>query len=357
MTIHSSKGLEFPVVIICGLERAFNAEDDSKEILFDRKYGFAVKNYVDQSRVKEETVLRGVIRENARLERIREEARLFYVATTRAQYSLHLICSQKEDKRKDEFMGASSFLDFIPSYIPATYYNERDFSLYNEKKQTRKVLIGKSDTCAEMQMRTNFNYTYPYFTDTLLPLKYSVTGAVKEEKQDFYPTYVLLDNETTDIERGNIAHKFLEHYDFYSDDGIKVQAERLSACGIISKEDLDKINLVRIERAIKSGVFDVLKNAVLYREKSFLVQIPADKLIGSKSKENVLLQGIIDLLAVKGNEAYIIDYKYSALDGESLKGRYQKQLDLYAYAVESTLGLKVKEKTLVNLFTGDTVRL
>lgn len=355
MTIHSSKGLEFPIVIVCGLERAFNTEDDSKDILFDRRLGFAVRNYRDENRVKEDTVLRGVIRENARLERVKEEARLFYVATTRAQYSLHLVCSVKEDKRKNEFTGASSFLDFIPLNIPTNYYNEQDFSLYSQIKQTRKVLIGRSDKEKEEQMFKCFNYEYPFLSDTKLPLKYSVTNAVKEQKEEFYPTYVLVDNETTDVEKGNIAHKFLEHYDFYSNDDVNLQAQRILESGAITKKELEKINLLRIEKAINSGVFENLKNAVFYREKSFLVQVPANMLIDSKSKEKVLLQGIIDLLAVKDNEAYIIDYKYSALDEKSLKARYQKQLNLYAFAVESAIGIKVKGMALINLFTGDTI--
>ncbi len=357
MTIHSSKGLEFPIVIVCGLERSFNSEDDSKEILFDRKFGFAVRSYIDEKRIKEQTVLRGVIKENARLERVKEEARLFYVATTRAQYSLHLVCSVKEDKRKDEFVGAGNFLDFIPSYIPANYYHEQDFSLYNQAKQTRKVIIGKSNKVEQERMIKRFSCEYPYLIDTVLPLKYSVTSAVKEQKEDFYPTYVLVDNETTDTERGNIAHKILEHYDFYSIESVKIQAERLVENNIISKDELDKINLSRLEKAINSQVFNELKNAVFYREKSFLVQIPADILVALNSKEKVLLQGVIDLLAVKDDGAYIVDYKYSALDEKSLKARYQKQLELYAYAVESALGLKVNGKALVNLFTGDTIKL
>ena len=357
MTVHASKGLEFPVVIVCGLERPFNTEDDYNEVLFDRQHGLAVKCYLDDSRTREETVLRGVIREKFRKERIKEEARLFYVATTRAEYSLHLVCSAKEDRRKDEFTGATCFWDFVPSSLPTDNYTEDDLALENKQREIRKVLIGDADEFALKSMKENFAKTYLHSVDTTLPLKYSVTDAVKQTSEEVYPTYVLFDGETTDNEKGNIAHKFLECFDFYSGESVSVQARKIIDSGVLSSEDLNKINLSRIENALNSDVFEQIKGYALYREKSFLVQVPAKTLIGANSDENILVQGIIDLLAVKDGVAYIVDYKYSALDKASLKARYEKQLNLYAYAVENSLGLKVNGKALVNLFTGDTVIL
>lgn len=357
MTVHASKGLEFPVVIVCGLERQFNTEGDYEEVLFDRECGFATKYYNDVTRTKEETIIRSMIRDKIQVERVKEEARLFYVATTRAEYSLHLIFSANDDKRKDFFMGANSFLDFIPSHIPCEKYQESEFFLYKKGTEPRKVLIGNGDSLIVERMRENFSKIYNHKDDTRLPLKVSVTKAVKEIKEKFYPTYVLFDGETTDNERGNIAHKFLEHYDFNSSFDVYSQAQRMIEDEIISKEDFAKINLDRISKALQSKVFKTLSGAKLYREKSFLAQIPSSILLGVNSLETVLVQGIIDLFAVKENKVHIIDYKYSALDARSLKERYEKQLDLYAYAIETSLGLKVESKTLVNLFIGDTVVL
>jgi ATP-dependent helicase/nuclease subunit A len=355
MTIHGSKGLEFPVVIVCGLEREFNHQDDYDVVLCDRKYGFAVRYFDDKTKIKKETILRAVVRNNLKLERIKEEARLFYVATTRAKHSLHLIFSAKEDERQTCFKDAKKFLDFMPLSLPATFHSEGEFVLDNQTKNIRKVLIGSEDIALSTKMKENFAKTYSYLEDTALPLKYSVTSAVKEGQEERIPVYVLYDGESTSQEKGNVAHKFLEYYDFYSNEDVTSQAQRMIANGKISSLDLEKINLERIEKAINSDALSWIKDASLYREKSFLVQVPADKLIGAKTTEKVLVQGVIDLLAIKDNVAYILDYKYSALEKNSLKATYKKQLELYAYAVEKSLGIKVEKMALINLFTGDTV--
>ena len=83
----------------------------------------------------------------------------------------------------------------------------------------------------------------------------------------------------------------------------------------------------------------------------------ADERKAELKDETVLVQGVIDLLAVDGNSARIADYKYSLLPPEALSKKYLKQLDLYAYAVEKVLGKQVTDKVLINLFSGDVINI
>ena len=352
-TIHSSKGLEYPVVIVCGLERPFNEEEEREEILFSREYGLSAKFYDDVKREKSETLLRGLVRAKMRRERVKEETRLFYVALTRATYSLHMVFSGKDDRRKQEFIGANRFSDLIPSYLNAKEHTESAVTVERRASNTRKVLIVKPDLVEMQKMEKSFAYEYPHKEDTLLPLKGSVTGSLKIDEEE-PPVYMLFDEQTPDAERGTIAHKFLELYDFKRLEKVEEQAQEMIENGLISQEELSKINLERIGKALRSGVFDDVNNKQAFREKNFLVNIEAYKILPVQTSENVLLQGIIDLLIIDGDNAQIIDYKYSSLTVESLKVKYRKQLDLYAYAVEKILGKKVVNKTLVNIFTGET---
>ena len=98
-----------------------------------------------------------------------------------------------------------------------------------------------------------------------------------------------------------------------------------------------------------------MKGKTLYREKSFLANFTAKELFGGNSEEKVLVQGVIDLLVVNGNEAEILDYKYSSLKASRLEEKYAKQLKLYASATERALGVRVVRKSLVSLLTGEVI--
>ncbi len=354
MTIHASKGLEFPVVIVCGLEVPFNSEEESGDLLFSRNYGLCPRFYQDEQREKNETLMRGIVKEDMQRERVKEEMRLFYVATTRAMYSLHLTFEAKEDKRVKKFYGADKFVDYISAHLNVQEHGEQDFVLVDKRYETRKVLIGNADQEIYNEIRKNLAYEYSFGADTILPLKSNVTASLKIEKDDQPLTYVLFDEPSPDTEKGTIAHKILEHYDF-NGACLTDQVNDFIARGVITKDQAQKVNMVRIENALKDQVFELVKKAKLYKEKSFIVAIEACKVVETPSVEPIVLQGVIDLLAIKGNVAYVVDYKYSSLDKESLKVKYQKQLELYSCAVERVLKKRVDKKVIVNLFTGDTV--
>ncbi len=355
MTIHASKGLEFPVVIVCGLERNANDKEEREDIMFDQDLGFALKSYDDEQKTVRETPFRMALRFRMRDNRLKEELRLFYVALTRASYSLHLTFSGSKDGRSKVFAGAKKFLDYVPSDIELTEREADELAPSIKPVGVKTVLIGQADADAVSRMKKDFAYEYPFVDDTLLPLKNSVTNATHELTEDTPPVHVLFDGDSPDAERGNIAHKVMEYFDFNSEKKVYEQAQGLVEKDILTSEQLSKIDLERIDKALSSAVINSVKGKTLYREKDFIVSVDAGLVFDTKSKEQVLLQGIIDLLAVGEQSAIIIDYKYSSLSASSLKSRYAKQLELYAYALEKATGIKTDKKILVNLFSGETI--
>ncbi len=355
MTIHASKGLEFPVVIVCGLERNMNLEDNTGDILFSRDHGLAFMSYDDEKRQKQETLLRGVIKEKNRINSVKEELRLFYVALTRATYSMHLVYEGELKKRRETFAGAEKFIDYIPNSLPYVMHSPSDFAFTELKSDTRKIIIGQSDEKIVSEMKDRFSKKYEFIEDTLLPLKLGVTTVNNQEEQEL--VHLLFDEPTPDIEKGNIAHKIMEYYDFDSSLDIFQQVNQMIENQILSAENVQKVNLERIQKAIKSGAFEGVKETKLYREKMFLACIDADMVTDKKTKEQIVLQGVIDLMSIADDGAIIIDYKYSTLDSESLKKKYHKQLELYAYAVKKVLNINVKKMVVVNLFTGESVEI
>ena len=359
MTIHSSKGLEFPVVIVCGLEKPFNRQDEYKPVLCDRDEGLFALSFDDEKRAFSTTGYREIIKAKMRETAIKEEMRLLYVALTRAAYSLHLVFEKNADNRAAEFSKlfteSACFLDFIPASIPATTHLSLSGALVDTRKKVRQVLIVKPDNLRAEKMKKDFAFLYPHFAATTLPLKNSVTAAIKNKEEVFTVPTLFVESGDTDAEKGVIAHKIMEHYDFNGE--FYPQLSAMEKDGILSREEIEKIDAERLKSVIESGVFIGIKNKQLYREQDFIVNIAAKRVFNTDSDEEVLLQGVIDLLAISDDTAEIVDYKYSSLSKEDLKRKYGEQLNLYAYAAERALGVKVVSKTLVNIYTGETVRV
>ena len=362
MTIHASKGLEFPVVIVFGLEQNFSLEGEKKRFFDDPEQGFLAESFDDQARERRETVYRYLAKKRARERGFKEEMHVFYVATTRATYSLHLVFSGKDD-RKDKIGYSSlknySFADLIPKSMPITEYQpvtaeeEDGKRLADVRRSRRTVIVGERDNETESEMRERYGFIYPYAADSVLPLKTSVTAAVAEKKENDTPVPVIFaetDGEKTDREKGITAHRIMELIDFNGD--FDAQLKKIADGRLILPESLAGVNTERVRRAV-NAIKDGLKDKKLFREQDFICDIPAKYAIETQSNADMVLQGVIDLLAISEDGAYIYDYKYSALDGKSLKLKYKKQLDLYALATEKILKVKVLGKTLVNLFTGE----
>lgn len=106
-------------------------------------------------------------------------------------------------------------------------------------------------------------------------------------------------------------------------------------------------------------IFKAIKGMTLYREQPFTAYMPAKLFDDNYSGDGeVLVQGIIDLLCLNGEEATIIDYKFTSERSEEvLIKRYKKQLELYAYAVEHVLKKKVVKCFLVNILANKVIEV
>ncbi len=357
MTIHASKGLEFPVVIVCGLEKGSNRRAQTEEILKDYQLGLCLKNYNDNERTVEENLFRGLFKEKMRLDKIKEDLRVFYVATTRAAYSMHLTIEAKDEIRKNVFTGADKFGDYLPLSMQAINVEPNDLKVrVDERLGKRKVLVGVPQQNLIEEISNNINFSYPYASCTTLPLKCSVTSVVEKNNKEEQPIFTIFSDEQTGVERGIIAHKVLENFEFNDCNhtvSLKNQVDNMIGKGIITLEEAKQIDLDKMEKSLKAFA-PRLVGKELFREQPFMAEIDGKSIFSVKS-DKVLVQGVIDLLAINGKEAEIIDYKYSVLSGQALKNKYSIQIDLYAQAVESVLKLKVVRKTLVNLLSGECV--
>lgn len=355
-SMHASKGLEYPIVILAGLGKRFNLDDTKKEILTDRYEGIALKFYDEESKRTKITLPRAAFKERARLNAIKEEMRVFYVAMTRAECKLYLVTSEPVEENDDftSILFANKFSDFIKT----KYFDKKitaDDTEIGDGEDVREVYISKDRPALTDLIRKNLSFIYPYEEDVNLPVKRAVTSLAEDATtDDDEMTEIRLPVDKTTRERGIAYHAFLQHADsFYEDAGVLL--EKIKTGKKLTDEQLALLSEEKLRKILRAPLFEEIRGYKFYKEQPFIAQMAANEISNTNATGDVLVQGIIDLLAVKGDKAIIVDYKYSKKIISHLKETYAYQLALYKKAVEKTLKLKVEKTILFNLNTVESI--
>ena len=346
LTMHASKGLEYPVVILDDLSEHFHGEDRD-EVRLDGEFGIAPRCYRPESMVKSHTLLTRLCGKRQVAEEVKDEMNLFYVALTRAKYALHPIFSDVPVMPDVKY--ARSFADFVDFSVWEKYLGEEEET--EPPKQEKSALVVKADRELSKEIVRAFLWKYPYAGAVGLPVKSSASAVLKESSAaprafsgEYFSVPELFPEEDA-RETGTAYHAFLEHCFLPavpSEEFVRAESERLAAEGALSPETLARIDEKQLLKILALPVFSELSGMRLYREQKFLVSLPAGEVWRDKpadcAKEEVLFQGALDLLAVSDGEIRIVDYKYSTRDAEYLREHYAPQLRLYRDAVAKIMG-------------------
>ena len=360
MSIHSAKGLEFPVVILAGLQQKFNHMELSKLILRDRKYGFAMKTYRVDGMIKEENILDEYLRRRYRFSAAVEEMRVLYVALTRAKSRLYLTANNNEASdslSSSGIAGATSYLKMIPfKKIEKFEYTAGELEGTGAVKEPRAFVVGKPNAALCENLKKNLSFTYRY--DTSVRSKSTVTALLRSGEEDVFYTPVIVSEDEPDARTtGDAYHRFLELIDFEKclKSQLIEQKSSFESSGELPGDWAKLIDVNKVAAVLEHDFFHI-KNAEYFKEQPFEVFMPSE-MIGEGEGEAVLVQGVIDVIAFTPQGIRIADYKVSGRLPDALREKYKKQLDLYAYAAEKITGQKVISKTLFNLKRGETVEL
>jgi ATP-dependent helicase/nuclease subunit A len=389
MTMHASKGLEFPVVIIADAAASFKGRDVS-EMPFDDEYCFTPKYYDGQNKLLHKTVLSALCKTRLSREEIKNELNLFYVACTRAMCSLHIMVEELKPFSSADMLAAKCYtelFDFSP-YTPE-YMPTNDVLPTTLQEQ---ILISQPSEEIYNRLSATFMPSYSKAESVNLPVKSSASLLLKLGEEDNYfaenvlypedenttdttePLFVVNEGDAqgkeesnegdygkTGAERGTAYHRFLELCDFAKKDKREIE-EQLNAFvqgGLMTAEQAELVDSEHLEGILAMPVFEGLEEANLFREQEFLCRLPACDFLPTTADDGVLVQGAIDLLAVGKRGIAIIDYKYSAKSDEALVAKYSAQLALYKKAVSKVL--KAEEKTIsatiVNIYAKRQINL
>lgn len=288
MSIHKSKGLEFPIVIVSGMGKNFNKQDTRSKMVLHPELGIGLDYMDGKKRIKSPTIAKKAIAKQIDLENLGEELRVLYVALTRAKEKLILTGTLKDAPEKLEFFrqqanlskaadrplsyltreGASGYLDWIlPAVLsygdkyPVRIVEAAELVLdevenqleQNEDLTERIEEIEAADTQLVGQLKQRFSQRYPYQTDILRKNKYSVSElkhramrekfeAEQEEtipaflEEPVTPTIPLFIQREESVEqetanrgalRGTAVHRVMECYDFTSEKSVQEQMDAM----------------------------------------------------------------------------------------------------------------------------------
>ncbi|MBO7215208.1 MAG: UvrD-helicase domain-containing protein [Clostridia bacterium] len=360
MTMHASKGLEFPIVIVAGLNKKFNDGDKNLEVVYEKNTGLASKSYNEETMLVSENSARSLIKARIGKALQVEELRLFYVAITRAKCELYMLTSAENINFEFNKVKVNSMSDFLTQgEVEVITHGESEEEVKEEIKElfeNGKAVAGREiESELTDKIRENLSFIYPHEDEINLPVKTSVSDVNKHEDDEHFARTDKYGWSSS--EKGTAYHRFFELIDFYGEVSEKTLEDFVSN-GLMPKEQAEFIEVEKVKTILKMPLFSEIKGKKLLKEQKFCHLVSANEIYGVDSTEKVLIQGIADLIAIDDDGAILIDYKISTIESEEdIIKAYRTQMLLYKNAIEVILKLKVKKVVLVNVLQAKTIEV
>ena len=336
LTMHSSKGLEYPVVILLDMDRSFHGKDRD-EVYYSDVFSFAPKSFDAERSAACPTLHRYLIELEKADEEKKGELNLLYVAMTRAKFKLFLVYSERPAEKPAEL--ANTFSDFVGGAIFRRYLREVPEAAERDPDGDAAFEAREEDALSAVYARP-----YPFEASTSLPVKSTATELVQRVNAE-WP--VLSAEEHTgkgySAEEGTAYHAFLQHVRFGED--VKKELSRMEKEGLLTEEQLALLDEKKLEGIL---ALPSLKEAAtcsrVLREQTFLLRLTAREAGLAETDDMIVFQGAVDLLAETKDGWLLVDYKYSSHEKERLRRDYAPQIALYKKAVARAM--HVKESTV-----------
>ena len=308
LTIHKSKGLEFPICYFADLDHEFNTSELKDKFIVDKKYGLIVPSNLEDI---DNSLLKELYKYDFNKEEISEKIRLFYVALTRAREQMIIVIPNKETRtleknedgvieeiRRLSFNKLSSFIYAVKNYL-IKYFEQINIDKLNLTKNYLYPKKIKQETLNNLK-------------DNIVVEEINIENEVVEEKHFSKETNKLITKEENKLMKfGTKVHEMLELLDFKNIDLSIIDAEFIKS---------------KINKFLKNDLLKNIEKANIYKEYEFIY-----------TKDNNEYHGIIDLMIEYSDHIDIIDYKLKGITDEN----YKKQLNGYKEYIENLTNKKV----------------
>ena len=400
MTVHRSKGLEFPVVFVADTDHKFNQSDAIRPVLTHSRLGVGVMLRAPRAAKRFKTLPYAALAQAIRTETMSEEMRVLYVALTRAQDALIItvplkntasslktpaVCAAAEATGPEAMRSMGSWAGWI---LTATMLHPDSDALWNYTSflphhRPTKVALGirllplpeqteqppappapAADPAAVARLRASFAWQSPRAALEKVPAKVSVSAVVHAARPIALERPAFLQKSgMTGAERGTAIHAFMQSVPF---DGpapdLTAEVRRQTELQLLDPALADKLDLDAVRPFFESAVWRRIRLAKqILREEPFITALPAAEITpaagqGSAAAAEVLVQGIADLVLVFDEHAEILDYKTDrSRDAQFYVDEYAAQLRLYRRAFAQRLSVPVTKLTIYSFALVDEI--
>ena len=408
MTVHQSKGLEFPICIFADMQHAFNERDNTESVLISSSAGLGMKRRTEDGiSVYDTASRRAAVITSERMGRS-EEMSVLYVALTRAKENLVMVtsvpnpekglakvaveCGIGERANPFAVLRMNNFSDLVlmalmrhPAADELRKLSGIDVPIFLPEKDRFRLKVVVSDSESFMtesaneqktaakpvffdEVQARLDYSDPRSVLSSVPAKRAASdGSERGINREYFassrPAF-MSSGGLTPAQRGTATHKFMQFSDYAAARAdIESELARLVDGGFLSEDEGKAVNIGAAKRFFMSPLAErIFASDNVMREKKFASLFPAKffypELTGEAAEEKIVVQGIADCVFVEDGELVIVDYKTdTGVDAEALLDRYSAQLEIYREALSQALGMPVKETLLYSFFMNSTVKV
>ena len=412
MTIHKSKGLEFPYVILCDTSKRYNLKDATNTVTLHHELGIGINVVNENYKVAYPSVIKQAIKNKIEQETKAEELRMLYVALTRAKEKLiifatindynklnlkQIVIYEKNKILPSLVLNNNSYIENINMAlkeikredlfnINVINVSDKEINLLINKKEkniesinekiSKNNKFDKEDVDNKLkEIKAEIEYKYKYEELVNTPSRISVSTLKKEAQEESNVYLKKYDDEQksinelyrlpnmieekeenyTQARKGTLIHFILENLDLtkdYTSKSLNSYIDNLVENGVISKKDKSYINIQKILKFLESDIaFKIKQSTHVKKEQEFVLK---DNMV-SKS----IIQGIIDLYYInENNNIVLIDFKTDRLNkDEEYINLYKKQLEIYKIALEKILRKKVENTYIYSFYLDKTIEV
>ena len=400
MTVHRSKGLEFPVVFVADTDHKFNQSDAIRPVLTHSRLGVGVMLRAPRAAKRFKTLPYAALAQAIRTETLSEEMRVLYVALTRAQDALIItvplkktasslklpaLCAAAEATGPEAMRSMTSwagwiltaallhpdssalweYTSFLPHYgLHRAPLAIRVLPLPEETEQPPEPPAPAADPAVVEMLKASFAWRSPREALEKVPAKVSVSAVAHAARPVALERPAFLQKTgMTGAERGTAIHAFMQSVPF---DGpapdLDAEVRRQTDLQLLDPALADKLDLDAVRPFFASAVWRRIRLAKqILREEPFITALPAAEVTpaagqGCAAAAEVLVQGIADLVLVFDEHAEILDYKTDrSRDAQYYIDEYAAQLRLYRRAFAQRLAVPVTKLTIYSFAIEDEI--